>query len=968
MGGKNTVIANEQPKIAGFQIQSSVYGLPLPIGWGTSRLTANLIYYSDFTAIPLTTTTNSGGKGGGGVTQKDTSYTYTASIIMGIQQGPITAIPNVWIDKKKQAFAATPFSLFTGAVGQAVWPFLTTNHPTEAIGYSGMAYVAKSNYLLDDNAALPMHSFEVQSTFRYGAFADAEPSTIVNDILTNPLYGVGWQAANIGSLTNYSNYCIAAGLFISPALVEQVEAQQFLEDLAMATNSAWVPSEGQIKIVPYADTPVTGNSVTYTPNMTPLYDLTDDDFLAASDADPVICTRKTQADSFNHIQIEYRDRAHDYNIAIAEAKDAANIERYGLRTKPIIKGHAICVTATAGFVAQTILQRDLYTRNQHQFKLGVRFALLEPMDLVTVTDLGLGMTQALCRVVTIEENDDGDFDFIVEEVPTGIHTPALFQLQDPLGYTPDYNAAAGNVDSPVFFEPPVELASDLLEVWIGVTGTVANWGGCNVWASLDGTTYKLVGTVKGGARYGALAVALPAAAAGTDTVNTLAVSLDGTGGQLLSGSALDMQNLSTLMYVDGEYLAYQTATFVATNRYNLTTLNRGAYDSPSGLHVLGAPWARIDDAILRFPLELNYIGKQIYFKFTSFNIYGGGEQSQAAVSPFLYTVTGAFANLPPPVVDTFLFSEQADGTRQFTWAWTTTPIPKDLLGYKLRYISGGSGTWATMTDMHVGFVAQSPFESNQFPGGVFTFAIKTVDKLGNLSASEKYITATLGDPRLGGVLYGVFPNEIGWPGTVTSCFRDGTILSADGDPWSTRTAWSTWTTWNQVPVTPIQYDHSTIDLGASVPFVPLITATGTGTLTTTISTSIDNITYSTYAAPPTTPITKRYIKVRVSCAGTNAAINTLAILLDGNEKKDSIQDLLTSTLTGANRIAVGDIRLPLTKTYITITQVRVTLQNTGAGWSWELIDKAVANGPRIKIYNAANALADATIDAEIIGV
>ena len=153
-----------------------------------------------------------------------------------------------------------------------------------------------------------------------------------------------------------------------------------------------------------------------------------------------------------------------------------------------------------------------------------------------------------------------------------------------------------------------------------------------------------------------------------------------------------------------------------------------------------------------------------------------------------------------------------------------------------------------------------------------------------------------------------------------------------------------------------------------MPFTPLITATGTGTLTITIATSTDNITYSTYAAPPATPITKRYIKVRVSCAGTNASIDTLAILLDGNEKTDSIQDLLTSTLTGLNRIAVGDIRLPLTKTYLAITQVRVTLQNTGAGWSWELIDKAVANGPRIKIYNSVNLLADATIDAEIIGV
>ena len=39
-----------------------------------------------------------------------------------------------------------------------------------------------------------------------------------------------------------------------------------------------------------------------------------------------------------------------------------------------------------------------------------------------------------------------------------------------------------------------------------------------------------------------------------------------------------------------------------------------------------------------------------------------------------------------------------------------------------------------------------------------------------------------------------------------------------------------------------------------------------------------------------------------------------------------------------------------------------------AGWSWELIDKNTAIGPRIKIYNASNALADANIDATVRGL
>jgi len=50
-----------------------------------------------------------------------------------------------------------------------------------------------------------------------------------------------------------------------------------------------------------------------------------------------------------------------------------------------------------------------------------------------------------------------------------------------------------------------------------------------------------------------------------------------------------------------------------------------------------------------------------------------------------------------------------------------------------------------------------------------------------------------------------------------------------------------------------------------------------------------------------------------------------------------------------------------------LNQVSITLQNVGPGWSWQLIDKDVSLGPRIKIFNGL-AAADCTIDAYIKGV
>jgi hypothetical protein len=90
MSGGGTTINNSAPMISGLRIQTSVYGLPIPIVWGQNRIAANLLWYADFKAIAHTTSHTSGGKGGGGsVTQNQTTYTYQAAGIIGLCEGPI---------------------------------------------------------------------------------------------------------------------------------------------------------------------------------------------------------------------------------------------------------------------------------------------------------------------------------------------------------------------------------------------------------------------------------------------------------------------------------------------------------------------------------------------------------------------------------------------------------------------------------------------------------------------------------------------------------------------------------------------------------------------------------------------------------------------------------------------------------------------------------------------------------------
>ena len=145
------------------------------------------------------------------------------------------------------------------------------------------------------------------------------------------LYLVATPIGNLGDMTQYSNYCVSNSLFISPVLDSQRPARDIITEILEATNSQCFFSEGLLKFVPYGDTTTIGNGAVYTPNTTPIYDLTDDDFLDDGNSDPVRILRSAYQDAFNDVKVEWLNRANSYNPEVLEEKDQSMIELYGLR-------------------------------------------------------------------------------------------------------------------------------------------------------------------------------------------------------------------------------------------------------------------------------------------------------------------------------------------------------------------------------------------------------------------------------------------------------------------------------------------------------------------------------------------------------------------------------------------------------------------------------------------------------------
>ena len=336
-----------------------------------------------------------------------------------------------------------------------------------------------------------------------------------------------------------------------------------------------------------------------------------------------------------------------YGMSPVEARDQSQIEIFGPRVGSTIEANEICDEFVIGpLIAQTILQRELYVRTKFTFKLSWEYCLLDPMDIVTITDANLGLDNYSARVIQIEEDDKGLLAITCEELVAGVSNPAFYASASSSGFQPNQGVPAVPINPPLIVQPPTSLTGGLDQIWIGASGINggggSQWGGANVYVSIDNVTYSQVAVLTAPLRQGFLTAALPAAA-GWDSVDTLAVNLAESGGTLAGTSQAAAQQGATLSVVDSEFLAYETATLVSGYAYNLTGLARGQGGSAATAHSSGASFARVDGAVIRYTLPGNFAGLTLYFKFQSFNVFGGGAEdlSTVAVYSFLPTVAAA---------------------------------------------------------------------------------------------------------------------------------------------------------------------------------------------------------------------------------------------------------------------------------------------------------------------------------------
>jgi hypothetical protein len=423
-------------------------------------------------------------------------------------------------------------------------------------------------------------------------------------------------------------------------------------------NLTVIWSGGKLKLKPLGDTnlgPNAGAPSGWTAPSTPIYSFTNDDYIVSNpDEDPITMKVRPLADSPNRIQVEFANITNNFQPEVAEAEDLGDIDRFWERTASTRKLSMVPTPDRARSVAQLILQRGLYIRRTYEFQVGWPYALLEPMDLVEISDTSMGLVNLPVRIIDLEEDEEGLIKITAEEWPFGVATAMAYHNPGGRGASVNQNASPGSVQGYFLFEPPLDLTNGERQIWVAAYGG-SNWGGCGIHVSRDGSSYQQIGEIRSKARLGAITASLPSSTVTNDTIHVLSVNIAGSGGTLLGASNLDVNNYETLSLVGNsglyELISYRDANLTSLGHYDLSgILKRSLYGTGSNghnSHAAGVTFLRLDDNVARVVLDRWDSGTTIYFKLTSFNTFRNAMETLDVVTAIPYTISAGAPTWPP---------------------------------------------------------------------------------------------------------------------------------------------------------------------------------------------------------------------------------------------------------------------------------------------------------------------------------
>lgn len=550
-------------------------------------------------------------------------------------------------------------TLLNGAQSQPPWSYTESANPPNALGYSGFAYLGGENMDLGQTAQTPPYNYEIVGLVPYPGQIDSLLTEVITILLSDPLMGLGFPLAALdiaGTWVIAANHWLAYGFFISDALEAAGGIANKLKAYCEAGNTAGFFSAGLLKLVPYSEVSAVGNGATYTPPTQPVAVLSWDDILLPGGQEPgntlsddfITVDVKAAVDLYNYVQCNWSDRENSYNNDLMnQQNDAAIASAAAYRIEGAQDWGFICLRLAAQWALSCRLNSGLYKDKTYKFSLTYIWDGLEPMDVV-VLPTGLPV-----RITKIEEDDQQRLAIEAENFIYAASNASIYNTGGGSRYQPTQSSSPPGSTFPAFFQNTTQSNGEVFNVLnIAAAGDSDEWGGCQVWLSVDGITYSQIGSINEGCAIGFLISPLPASS-DPDTGDTLSVDMN-LSGYALTGATQQVADafgtLSALISADMtkmEFVSYENCELTAPNRYNLSYLRRGVYGTPIFAFGAGDNFVYIGSSnIFQHQFPSSFFGQQVYIKLPSFNRTGQAIQplSQCKAWPVVITGQGVSLN------------------------------------------------------------------------------------------------------------------------------------------------------------------------------------------------------------------------------------------------------------------------------------------------------------------------------------
>lgn len=475
---------------------------------------------------------------------------------------------------------------------------LDRNIISDSPGYRGTCYGVWEGGWLGNSTQIDPWGFEVQrcpnglaltSSRHIVNGADANPANVVYELLTDPDWGLGYQAGDIDAvgMAAVANILYTEGNGFSFLLDNPMEAAEFLKELERQMDGIVFLNRLTGKVAlrliradyVLADLPVIDAS-----NIIEIKDF----------------TRGTWNNTTNNVQIQYNSRAKEYKETYALAQDIANVALQGNVVKTALEKYP---GVKDDILASKLAWRGLRLLGsplaKAQFVVNRTMHFLNEGDVVSFSDPALQIVDMPMRVTRLDLGKLEDGQITIDAVED------LFKYDEPSmsiptpSYWIDPEKAPADIDASdrKIFEAPKAL-SDRAEENPGVYGRV--WVGSRypgdtstnftVYDNDAGDGYAIDMEVEGYLPAGSLKVDLAAGTTQSTADFLMEIGPDTKSDLLAAGASrtpLEIgEGLYNIAMIGDEFIAYKTLTSSGSD-ISVNDVYRGLMDSVPQSHPAG---------------------------------------------------------------------------------------------------------------------------------------------------------------------------------------------------------------------------------------------------------------------------------------------------------------------------------------------------------------------------------------------